>query len=383
MVSEQEREELRKNSPVPNGCIFQVIAGSHAYSTNVEGSDFDLKGIYLQDPEDVLNNGYREQITINKDEVYYELRRFLDLACGGNPTMMELAWSPEDCILYKHPVMDMLIVNRTKLLSKSCKHSYGGYSWSQISKANGLEKKMNWEKERIIRKDILDFCYIMEKQEDFKTLPVKQWLKYNNYKQEYCGLLNLPHFTDCYALFYDHVMGINVTNERYKPIGYRGIVTDVEKANEVCLSSIPKYSIREAILFFNKNAYSIHCKEYLEYQEWLNKRNVQRYLDVANHQQAIDGKNLLHCMRLIETGIEIADYKTINVRRHNADYLIGIRKGAYDLKKLLGEAEAKITTMDQAFVTSTLPDKADHGFFLGLMPKMRKIYYKENTVTTI
>lgn len=380
MVTEQEREELRKKSPVPDGCIFQVIGGSHAYGCNIPESDFDIRGIYLQSPESVLNEGYREQVTINKDEVYYELRRFLDLACGGNPTMCEILFSPEDCILYKHPVMDILIDNKEKILSKSCKHSYSGYGFSQIKKAAGTEKKMNWEKEKTIRKDILDFCYVIDKQEDFKTLSVKDWLKYNKYKQENCGLLNLPHFTDCYALFYDHVIDLDSTNPRYNPIGYRGIVTDIEKANDVCLSSIPKYSIREAILFFNKNAYSIHCKEYIEYQEWLNKRNVQRYVDVANHNQKLDGKNMLHCVRLIETGIEIAEQKTINVRRPNADYLIGIRKGKYNLKQLLDNSEDMINKMNDAFVKSDLPDKTDRGFFLKLMIKMRKIYYKENTI---
>lgn len=51
--------------------IFRCIVGSHAYGTNVEGSDIDEKFIYIQTPEDVLNNGYREQETINKDCVGY------------------------------------------------------------------------------------------------------------------------------------------------------------------------------------------------------------------------------------------------------------------------------------------------------------------------
>ena len=142
------------------GIVFKCIVGSHAHGTNIEGSDIDYKGVYLQDPEDILNNGYREQVTITDDEVYYEIRRFIELLNTGNPTMLELLFSPEDCIQYKHPVMDILLKHRDKFLSKSCKYSFGGYAITQIEKAQGLEKKMNWEKSDTERKTVLDFCNI-------------------------------------------------------------------------------------------------------------------------------------------------------------------------------------------------------------------------------
>lgn len=45
---------------------------------------------------------YKEQINIDKDTCLYEIRRFLQLLCSGNPTMLELLYIPEDCILEKH-----------------------------------------------------------------------------------------------------------------------------------------------------------------------------------------------------------------------------------------------------------------------------------------
>lgn len=347
--------------------IFKALVGSHSYGTNVEGSDEDYKGIYLQSPEDVLNNGYQEQYTVNKDETYYELRRFIELCATGNPTMLELLYSPKDCIEYIHPVFEELMLHRDKFLTKSCKHSFGGYAFSQIKKADGLEKKMNWESSRVERKDILDFCYRVDITLG-RTEPMKVWLARQKgwmmYQQNY-GLVALDHARDTYAVY------------RKENGEYRGICNEDLSGNDIRLSSIPEGEFPVAIMNFNKDGYSVHCSDYLQYQTWLKNRNTQRYVDTNNHGQMIDGKNLLHCYRLIETGIEIATQKTINVRRPNAEFLIGIRKGKYNLQELLDGANSKLDEMYKVFETSDLPEKCDRGFFLGLLPKLRNKYYEK------
>jgi predicted nucleotidyltransferase len=88
--------------------IFKAIVGSHSYGTNVEGSDIDFKGVYIQTPKSVLYDGYVPQIEVGKDETYYEVRRFLELCETANPTVLELLYSPEDCIIYEHPVFKLI-----------------------------------------------------------------------------------------------------------------------------------------------------------------------------------------------------------------------------------------------------------------------------------
>lgn len=357
--------------------IFKALVGSHAYGTNIEGSDKDFKGVYIQSPEDCIEKGYQEQVNINKDETYYELRRFIELSCVGNPTMLELLFMPQDCIEIQHPIYLKLLEHKDKFLSKSCRYSFCGYAYEQIKKAGGLQKKMNWEIKKTERKTVLDFCFVLDGK---VSKPLKQWLKENNYKQENCGLTSIPHWRQVYNLFYDHQKEIISDNPRYKDIQqiykFSGVVLDEETANDISLSSeVPEYAVKEITMCFNRDEYSTHCKEYKEYQTWLNNRNTQRYVDVENHGQKIDGKNLLHCYRLLETGIEIAEQKTINVRRPNADFLIGIRKGHYNLKELLENAEIKMKQLNEAFDKCNLPDKADRGFLLSLMVKLRKEYY--------
>lgn len=86
--------------------LLNAIVGSQAYGTNTPDSDIDTKGVYLQDPMEVLGMEYKEQINLDKDACLYEVRRFLQLLCNGNPTMLELLYIPEDCILEKHPLFE-------------------------------------------------------------------------------------------------------------------------------------------------------------------------------------------------------------------------------------------------------------------------------------
>ena len=346
-----------------NDIIFRALVGSHAYGTNVEGSDMDYKGIYIQSPEDVLEHGYQEQITINKDEVYFEIRRFIELCCSGNPTMLELLFIPENCIIYKDDIFDLILEHKNIFLSKSCRYSFGGYAYSQISKANGLDKKMNWEKERVAKKDILDFCYVVDNH-SFNSYPIKGWLDNQQIKQEEIGLSKIEHFKGAYNMFL-------ACNE----IKYRGIVKNIETSNDINVSDIPKNQKRIGILYFNLDEHGRYCKDYKSYQEWLKNRNVQRYVDSSEHGQMIDGKNLLHCVRLLETAIEIAKYHTLNVLRLNAEYLISIRKGKLNLEEILKQCNEKMIILDVEFLNSTLPDKVDRSFAMKLITKIRKEFY--------
>lgn len=186
--------------------------------------------------------------------------------------------------------------------------------------------------------------------------------------KENIGLSSIPNMKDCYAVFYSD----NIIKITYKGIGD-------ENSNNIRLSSIPKEGLSRylGVMHFNLDAYSMHCKKYKEYTEWLEKRNVQRYVDIEEHNQRIDGKNLLHCIRLIETGKEIAEGGGLNVRRPNTDYLISIRKGKLDLKTILDKARILEKEMTSTFDNCNLPDKADRGLFLKLVVKIRKNYYNK------
>lgn len=334
-----------------NTIIFGCIVGSHAYGTNVEGSDVDRKWVYVQSAEDLFINGYKPQIEISKDEVAFELSRFLELCQKANPTILELLFSPNDCILYKHVAFDRILSIRKEFLTKQCRFSFGGYAVSQIEKARGLDKKINWEKEKIDRKSILDFCYFITDNIDssigakFQSYPIKS--QFDSSQIRTMGLSAIPHTRDVYNLFWD---------ARYTK-QFKGVVQDEENSNDISFSDVPRDANCVGLMFFNKDAYSIHCKEYKEYQEWLKHRNTQRYVDIANHGQQIDGKNMLHCVRLIDTALDIAEFGELLVRRDNATFLKEIRHGKHNLEEILEYGQKRIEAMDKAFEHSKLPVK--------------------------
>ena len=318
--------------------IFKAIVGSRAYGTNLPTSDIDYKGIYQQPFNDILSFKYKDQYQIGKDESYYEIKRFIELLKTANPTVLELLYSPEDCILINTNHYKFLSNHRDKFLTKQCLNSFGGYAVQQIKKAKGLDKKMNWEKNRIERKTPLDFCFIFN---EGITIPLTEFLSKNNMEQHYCGLAKVDHFRDAYSLYYDYQMQYgSISNREVTPMGYSGLIG--EDSNDLRLSSIPKYATSLGIVYYNKDAYTIHCKEFNQYQSWLKERNEERYIDTVNHDQKIDGKNLLHCRRLLDIAAEIVTDRTIKVRRPNADYLLSIRKGEVNLDYLIKKAEEDI-----------------------------------------
>ena len=120
-------------------------------------------------------------------------------------------------------------------------------------------------------------------------------------------------------------------------------------SNQLRLSSIPKGETPICTIFYNKDGYSEHCKDFREYEEWLEKRNTQRWVDVKSHGQQIDGKNMLHCVRLVDMSREIAEGKGIIVRRPNAEQLLAIRRGEVDLQSLIDYVEKEIVEIDRIF----------------------------------
>lgn len=241
--------------------LFECISGSKAYGLDTPQSDTDLKGVFYLPRDKFYGLEYISQISNEtNDEVYYELGRFVELLCKNNPNILEVFASPEDCVLYKHPLMDKLKLEM--FLSKLCKDTFAGYAHSQIRKARGYKKKIvnPMKKER---KSVLDFCYILE---GHASVPVTQWFEQRRLKQEFCGLSSIPHSKGLYSLFYDYD----------RKFSYHGIANH-PNANEVSLSSIEKGEKEIAYLSFNIKAYSSYCKEYKEYWDWVEDRNDNRY----------------------------------------------------------------------------------------------------------
>ncbi|TPE43316.1 nucleotidyltransferase domain-containing protein [Pontibacter mangrovi] len=348
-------EELKEK----NLLLLECISGSRAYGLSTPTSDTDIRGVFVLPEKDYLGLHYVEQVSNeSNDIVYYELRRFVELLSKNNPNMLELLAMPEDCILYKHPLYDRF--RPEDFLSKLCRTTFAGYALAQVKKARGLKKKIVNPVEPE-RRSVLDFCNVAQGQ---GSVPVKEFLAQQGLRQEDCGLTNIPHMPDLYALF--HSPGT-------KP---KGIVQS-EKANDVSLSSIPKGLQPLAVMSFNKNAYSTYCKEYKEYWEWVETRNEARYENTRSHGKNYDAKNLMHTFRLLDMAEEIATKKQVIVRRPNREFLLQIKAGAFEYAELLAMAEERIAGMDELYAASDLPEEPDLERLNELLVQVRKSFYKK------
>lgn len=350
--------------------IFKTIVGSQAYGTSTPASDIDFKGVYVQSIDDILSFRYNEQIEIGKDECYYEVRRFLQLAQSANPNILEMLFMHDEGIVYSAPAWNLIRNHKEKFLTKKCCQSFGGYAVAQIRKARGLDKKMNWEKSRVERKTPLDFCYLYQ---NGQSVAITKYLRDEGMEQELCGLVALDHMRDCYAIYYDwskHYADQKRNDKSFEGFNFKGIIH--ENSNELLLSSVPKYATPLCLLYYNKDGYSMHCKDYREYTEWLEKRNTQRFVDTA-HGQQIDGKNLLHCRRLLDMAIEIAKTGTLNVKRPNAEYLLQIRRGEVALDSIIDQAEKDIEELDKLYDESDLPTTVEMDFINDLLLEVRHL----------
>jgi hypothetical protein len=287
--------------------------------------------------------------------------------------MLELLNLPEDCIVYKDPIFDLVLEHKNSFITKMCRHSFGGYAVEQIRKARGLNKKISNPMDPE-RKGVLDFCYVID---EGKSVPVKLYLEEYRLNNECCGLVALDHMKYMYAVYYDRIThlknkGINLI---VKPLAFKGIVSDETESNDVSTSSVPKGMRPEFVMYFNKEGYSSYCKDYKDYFDWVEKRNEARYNDNAQHGKGYDSKNLCHCFRLLEMASEIGRGQGIIIRRPNREDLLKIRRGEMDYDYLISKAEEMIENLNKIYEKSNLPNSVDKDFSNQLLISIRKEFY--------
>ena len=159
--------------------------------------------------------------------------------------------------------------------------------------------------------------------------------------------------------------------------GYEGIVNpdDYSKSNDIRLSSVHEGDKPICYLYFNKDGYASHCKDYREWMEWKEKRNQTRYTD--NKGYNFDAKNMCETVRLIHTGIELARDGVFNVERTwDRDFLLDIKNHKVTYDEIMTYVKGKKAEFDEYLKTSKLPDKVDFEKVNNLLIEARKMFYK-------
>jgi predicted nucleotidyltransferase len=334
--------------------LFDSVAGSRAYGTNLEHSDEDRRGVFVAPPEFLLGLDEIEQVSDERgDEVYYELGHFMTLLVRNNPNALELLAMPRDCIRHRHPAFDLL--RPEVFLSKLCAKTFGEYAMGQIRKARGLNKKIvNPQPEE--RRAMLDFCHVPEGQ---GSVPVLEWLGARGIDPKKCSLTAVQHAAGMFAIYDD---------PRSQS---RGLVSPKDP-DTLVFSSVTKEALPVTWMHFNRDAFQAHCKSHREYWEWVGQRNPERYATNAQHGRGYDSKNLMHTLRLLDMAGEIAREGVLRVRRPNRECLLRVRAGEFVYEDLVSRAERQLVEVQEAFVESALPDQPDRDEVNALLVRVRE-----------
>lgn len=379
--------------------LYEYIRGSHLYGLNNDTSDIDTSGVFICTADELLGNlGYKPQVSdARHDNTWYEVGELIRLLLKSNPTVLESLFIPKDKIIGKvHPLMQLFIENRDCFITKECFNPFYGYAKSQIEQARGLNKKMV---NPVLKKLApYDFIYVIQAHGSMK---VCDWLSKRGLYQEYCGLAKISNMNNIYALYYDfgtHVFNnpswikdklfLSFAKEYYKdtdssntierlsnlkPIGYRGIVRTEDMDVELRLSSIDdKHLLPICFISYNQDGYSMHCRQYADYQTWIKNRNPKRY--ESNLNKNYDAKNMMHCFRLIHMAGEIAEGKSMQLKRTwDKQFLMDVRNHKFEYEEIIELLEKEKEHMNKLMEESTITEKIDVNFVNQLLIEIRRI----------
>lgn len=338
-----------KNHPIT---LYRYIRGSHCHGIATERSDVDYGGVFYLPNWTLLSTlpeSYKDEMADEKhDDTMWELNKFTRLLTTSNPTVLESLFVDEHYKVCVAPEFQVFFENRNKFLTKECFKPFGHYASAQIRKARGLNKMIN--QPILERKTPADFCYVTCNND---TISIHDWLEMNHLKEENISLAKLNHARDAYAVFL-------YPGGFCKPNG-----------NDVHVNNLPKGLSAVAFMFFNKDAYTSHCRDYKNQKEWEAKRNPVRY--ESNLGKSYDAKNMSECIRLIRTCTEIANGDTYKVNRKGIDdkFLLRVRAHDFEYEELMDIANADIEKMELAIEHSTIPEAIDRSSIDSMMLEIR------------
>lgn len=117
--------------------LLSGVVGSTAYGLAHENSDVDRLGMFATPTEELhgLHRPPESHVSTAPDRTLHEAAKWCRLALGGNPTVMELVWLPDELYEVRTPLGDELVAIRETLLgARRVRDAYLGYATQQFRK---------------------------------------------------------------------------------------------------------------------------------------------------------------------------------------------------------------------------------------------------------
>lgn len=133
MVAGSQYDFLRTNPHLSGRIIFLTLGGSHAYGTNVETSDVDVRGCALNSTSDLLGlSAFEQVVNTETDTTIYSFNKLISLLINCNPNTIELLGCKPEHYFVLSDIGKQMIDNRKLFLSQKVVASFGGYATQQL-----------------------------------------------------------------------------------------------------------------------------------------------------------------------------------------------------------------------------------------------------------
>ena len=145
----EEYDFLISNKFLGDNVILLGLGGSHAYGTNNESSDLDIRGVATNSRRYILTgNDFEQVVDVQTDTTIYSLEKIVKLLSNCNPNTIEmLGLRPQDYFIMTS-AGKMLVDNSSLFLSQIAAHSFGGYATAQLRRLQNKSARLVSQTER-------------------------------------------------------------------------------------------------------------------------------------------------------------------------------------------------------------------------------------------
>lgn len=148
-----EYDFLRTHTYLGENIGLLALGGSHAYGTNIPGSDIDVRGMAINPTKQLFNleKDFEQIVETNTDTTIYSLNKMAKLLLSCNPNTIEILGCKPEHYLYINKYGQLLLDNKEHFLSKKAIDSFGGYANQQYNRlqhallGNGQNDEMKLE----------------------------------------------------------------------------------------------------------------------------------------------------------------------------------------------------------------------------------------------
>jgi predicted nucleotidyltransferase len=367
--------------------IFLTLVGSRGYGFPSESSDWDYRGICIPPMEDYIGLHDRfEQAVDTSDNKYVwknylglvkpeadmqvmELTKFCRLALACNPSIIEILFSDEENVIYKHPIINTLIDNRECLLSKQAKARFCGYAAQQLHRIKNHKKWLdNPPTKKPLREDfgLPNVGFISTDQIGAADALIKKEIDSFIIDQG-----KLPeHVKIELASGLGRMMREiwSILNETPYPVGEGQRFAKTETALEEAVMKKQGFSENFIEILKQEKKYKTACQDWDSYQMWLKERNPARA--ELEKKFGYDTKYAVHLVRLIRMAREILEFGKVLVKRPDAEELRYIRNGGWTYEQVCDFADKENLSLNLLSKNSKLPNEPDFDKIEGIVHAM-------------